>query len=145
MLGPADAAAMSRGWRRRASTLDLLRAVLLAQAAGGVVIAILLSLVATGLRDLSPDDVGADTGVRFVAAGAFVVGIAAAIAARGVRRRRAWSWMLAVLVQLALAFGTAAAVLLADWHPGYLLGFVVAALAMVVLSAAPVRRGLGQL
>lgn len=128
----------------RASAVDGLRVLLLAEAAGGVALAILLSLVATGMRDLAPDDIGADTGVRFAAAGAFLLGMAAAIAARGVRRRRSWSWTLAAFIQLVLAIGTGVVVLLADWHAAYLTGFLVAAAVLLILSSAPVRRALGQ-
>lgn len=129
---------------RRVSAVDGLRVLLLAEAAGGVALAILLSLVATGMRDLAPDDIGADTGVRFVAAGTFLLGMAAAVAARGVRRRRRWSWTLAAFVQLVLGIGTGIVVLVADWHAAYLAGFLVAGAVLLVLSSAPVRRALGQ-
>lgn len=110
----------------------------------GVAVAIVLSSVAAGVRDLDPADIGADVGVRFAAAASFLLGIFAAIAARGARRRRPWSWTLAALLQLALAMGTGAVVLLADWHPAYLAAFLLAAVVMAVLSSASVRRALGQ-
>ncbi len=130
--------------KRRGSKAGTLRGLLLIEAMLGVGLTIILSSVAAGVRNLSPDDIGADVGVRFVAAGAFVLAALAAIAARGVRRRRSWSWTLSALIQLALAIGTGAAVLAADWHPGYLAAFLLAGLVMMVLSTASVRRALGQ-
>ena len=130
--------------RRRGSKTGGLRGLLLVEALLGLGLAIVLSSVAAGVRDLSPDDVGADVGVRFVAAGAFVLAVLAAIASRGARRRRPWSWTLSALIQLILAIGTGIAVLAAEWHPGYLAAFVLAGLVMVVLSTAAVRRALGQ-
>jgi peptidoglycan/LPS O-acetylase OafA/YrhL len=130
--------------RKRASKTGTLRGLLLVEAVLGLGLAILLSSVAAGVRDLSPDDIGADAGVRFVAAGAFVVAVLAAFASRGVRRRRPWSWTLSALMQLILALGTGIAVLAAEWHPGYLAVFLLAGLVMVVLSTASVRRALGQ-
>ena len=130
--------------RRRGSKAALLRALLLLEALLGVGLAIVLSFVATGIRDLAPDDIGADVGVRFVAAGAFVLAALAAVAASGVRRRRSWSWTLSALIQLALAIGTCIAVVAGEWHPAYLGALLLAGLVMVVLSAASVRRALGQ-
>lgn len=130
--------------RQRGSKAGTLRGLLLIESMLGVGLTITLSSVAAGVRNLSPDDIGADVGVRFVAAGAFVLALLAAIAARGVRRRRSWSWTLSALIQLALAIGTSAAVLAADWHPGYLAAFLLAGLVMVVLSTGSVRRALGQ-
>ena len=126
------------------SRVGLLRVLLLIEAAAGVALTIALSLVAAGISELSPEDIGADAGVRFVASAVFIGAILAAIAARGVRRRRRWSWTLAALLQLALGIGTVIAVLAADWHPSYFAGFVFAAVVMLVLSMAPVRRALGQ-
>jgi hypothetical protein len=42
------------------------------------------------------------------------------------------------------AVGTGIAVLVAEWHPAYLVGFALAAVVMTVLSTATVRRALGQ-
>jgi hypothetical protein len=36
------------------------------------------------------------------------------------------------------------ALIVADWHPAYLIGFGLAAVVMLVLSTAPVRSALGQ-
>jgi hypothetical protein len=66
------------------------------------------------------------------------------VAARGARRRRAWSWTLAAVLQLLAALGTGAALTIATWHPAYLLGFAASAVVMLVLSTGSVRRGLGQ-
>ena len=130
--------------RKAPDMTGTLRAMLLLEAALGAVLAIVLSSVAGGIRDLAPDDIGADAGVRFVAAGAFVLAVLAALAARGVRRRLSWSWTLAALIQLVLAIGTGIAVLVAEWHPAYLAGFLLAASVMLALSSASVRRSLGQ-
>jgi hypothetical protein len=43
-----------------------------------------------------------------------------------------------------LAIGTGIAIMIATWHPAYLVGFALAALVMIVLSTASVRRALGQ-
>lgn len=128
-----------------ARPLEALRWALLLEAAAGVASAVILSLAAAGIRDLNPDDIGADAGVRFAAGGAFLLALALAIVARGVRRRRSWSWPAAAMVQIVVAIGTAAAVLIADWHPGYLVGFGMAAGLLVLLSMPAVRRALGQL
>jgi hypothetical protein len=45
---------------------------------------------------------------------------------------------------LVLAIGTGIAVMIAEWHPIYLAGFAMATAVMLVLSAASVRRALGQ-
>lgn len=124
--------------------IEALRWALLLEAAAGVALAVILSLVATGIRDLNPDDIGADAGVRFAAAGAVLLAVALAIVARGVRRRRSWSWTAAAMVQVLIAIGTAAAVFIADWHPAYLVGSGVAAALLVLLSMPDVRRALGQ-
>lgn len=130
--------------RRELSKVGTLRTLLLAEAVAGVVLAVVLSSLAAGVRGVEPADIGAETGVRFAASAAFVFAIAAAVAARGVRRRRSWSWTLAAILQLALALGGAAAVLAADWHPAYLASFAVAGVLMLVLSTSAVRRALGQ-
>ena len=126
--------------------LGVLRGLLLGEAALGVAAAVFLSVLAVALRDFIGGDAGRATeeNVRFAAGGAFLFAIAAAIAARGVRRRRRWAWTLSVVLQLVLAIGTGLAIMLAAWHPAYLIGFVLAAVVMVVLSTGTVRRALGQ-
>jgi hypothetical protein len=126
------------------SKIGTLRALLLLEAVLGVLLTIILSSLAVGVRGLDPADIGADAGVRFAASTAFIFALLAAIAARGVRRRRPWSWTLAAFLQLILAIAGGVAVLAADWHPAYLATFVVAAVVMLVLSSAAVRRALGQ-
>ena len=124
----------------------VLRALLIGEAALGLAAAVILSLVAATLRDVLGGDAGraAEESIRFAAGGAFVFAIAATIASRGVRKRRGWAWTLSALLQLVLAIGTGVAIMVATWHPAYLLGFGLAAVVMVVLSTASVRRALGQ-
>jgi hypothetical protein len=43
-----------------------------------------------------------------------------------------------------LAVGTGIAILVATWYSGYLVGFALPAVVMLVLSAPSVRRALGQ-
>lgn len=131
----------------RLPLLGALRGLLLGQAILTLGLAIFLSLLAAGLRDFVGGDAGraAETTVRFAAAAAFLFAIFAAIAARGARRRRRWSWTMAAVLQLVLAIGTAAAMFAAAWHPAYLAGFALAATTMLVLSSASVRRALHQL
>lgn len=126
--------------------IGVLRALLLGEAALGIGVAVFLSLVAAALGDSLGGDVGRTTeeSLRFAAGGAMLFAIAAAIASRGARRRRTWAWTLAAILQLVLAIGTGIAVMVATWHPAYLAGFALAALVMVVLSTAGVRRALGQ-
>jgi predicted Co/Zn/Cd cation transporter (cation efflux family) len=126
--------------------IGLLRGLLLAEALGGVAVAVFLSLVASALRDVIGGDAGvtAEQNVRFVAGFSFVFAILAAFTSRGARRRRPWSWTMAALLQLAIAIGTGIAVLVATWHPAYLLGFALPVIVMLVLSSGPVRRALGQ-
>ncbi len=126
--------------------IGVLRALLLGEAALGIGVAVFLSLVAAALGDSLGGDLGRTTeeSLRFAAGGAFLFAIAAAIASRGARRRRTWAWTLAAILQLVLAIGTGIAVMVATWHPAYLAGFGLAALVMVVLSTAGVRRALGQ-
>ena len=126
--------------------IGVLRALLLGEAALGLAAAVLLSLVAVALRDSLGGDVGRSTeeSVRFAAGGAFLFAIGAAIASRGARRRRSWGWTLAAVLQLVLAIGTGIAIMVADWHPAYLIGFGLAAVVMIVLSIDAVRRALGQ-
>jgi uncharacterized membrane protein YoaK (UPF0700 family) len=116
--------------------VGLLRALLLSEAVLGLVIAILLSLEAEGSSS--------EVNLRFAAAGAFVVAIAAALASRGARRRRPWAWTLAALLQLIVAISTGVGMLLVEEQPLILLGFVAAAVVMLVLSTGSVRRALGQ-
>jgi hypothetical protein len=126
--------------------IGLLRAFLLGEAALGIAVAVVLSLVAATLRDALGGDLGRTTeeSVRFGAGGAFLFAIGAAIASRGARRRRSWAWTLAAVLQLVLAIGTGLAIMIVEWHPAYLIGFGLAAVVMVVLSTAAVRRALGQ-
>lgn len=130
----------------RVPLMSVLRGLLLSQAVLGLGLAIFLSLLAAGLRDFLGGDAGraAEINVRFAAGGAFLFAIFAAIAARGARRRRAWAWTLTAVLQLILAIGTGIAVMSADWHPVYLAGFGLAAVAMLVVSTASVRSALGQ-
>lgn len=130
----------------RAIGIGLLRAVLLGEAALMVALAIVLSMVASALNDSLGGDAGraAEQTLRFAAGFSFVFAILAAVASRGARRRRGWSWTLAALLQLILAIGTGIAIMTATWHPAYLLGFALAAVVMLVLCAPSVRRALGQ-
>ena len=118
--------------------MTVLRFVLLAEALAGLVLAIFLSLLAGNV------DVDTETSLRFAAGGAFLFAIFAAVASRGVRRRRGWAWTLSAILQVLLAVGTGLAIFVATWHPAYLAGFGLAAVVMVVLSASSVRRALGQ-
>jgi hypothetical protein len=126
----------------RNTWITLTRGVLLLEAALTLGLSIFLSLLASALRDFSGPD--AETTVRWAAAAAFLFAIAAAIASRGVRRRRGWAWTTAAVLQLIMAVGTAIAVLNAEWHPLFLVGFGLPALAMLVLCTPAVRRELGQ-
>lgn len=122
----------------RAPMMTVLRFLLLAEAVAGLVLAIFLSLLAGNA------DADTETSLRFAAAGAFLFAIFAAVASRGVRRRRGWAWTLCAILQVILAIGTGIAVISATWHPAYLAGFALAAVAMIVLSTGSVRRALGQ-
>lgn len=130
----------------RRPLLALLRGLMLIEAAGTLALAVVLSSLASGMeRFLGVEAaIGASTAIRFGAGAAFVFAILAAVAARGARRRRGWSWTLSAILQLVLAIGTGLAVLVAAWHPAYLAGFGLAAAVMLVLSSASVRRSLGQ-
>ena len=123
-----------------------LRALLLTEAALGVAAAVFLSVLAVALRDFLGGESGltAEQNVRFAAGGAILFAIFAAIASRGARRRRRWAWTLSALLQLVLAISTGLAIMLAAWHPAYLIGFALAASVMIVLSSGSVRRALGQ-
>ncbi len=122
----------------RGPMMTVLRFLLLAEAIAGMALAIYLSVVA--------GEAGADaeTSLRFAAGGAFLFAIFAAVASRGVRRRRGWAWTLSAILQVVLAIGTGVAVMTAAWHPAYLAGFAVATVLMVVLSVPSVRDALGQ-
>jgi hypothetical protein len=126
--------------------MGVLRGLLLGEAAVGLAGAVFLSLLAAALRDFLGGESGRATeeAVRFAAGATFLFAIGTAIAARGARRRRTWAWTLAALLQLALAMGTGAAVIIAAWHPIYLALFGLAGVVMFVLSTASVRRALGQ-
>jgi hypothetical protein len=82
--------------------------------------------------------------LRFAAGGAFLGAILAAVASRGARRRRPWAWTLAAMLQVLIAIGIGIGVINAEWHPLFLAAFAVPAVVMLVLSAASVRRALGQ-
>jgi hypothetical protein len=130
----------------RVAMIGVLRAFLLGEAAAGLVLAIFLSLLAGGQTDFVGGDSGraAEETLRFAAGGAFLYAIAAAVASRGARRRRAWAWTLAAILQVIVAVATGAAVMIAEWHPLFLVGFGLAAVVMLVLSTTSVRRALGQ-
>jgi hypothetical protein len=117
----------------------VLRALFLGEAVVGLVLAIFLSMLAG-----ANPDVGTENSLRFAAGAAFLFGIFAAVASRGVRRRRSWAWTLGAVLQVILAIGTGVAVIVGSWHPAYLIGFAFAAVVMIVLSTASVRRALGQ-
>ena len=128
---------------RSDSTLFILRGLLLLEAAGLLAATIFLSLLAGGTEDLRGPGSG-ETAIRFAAGGAFLAAILAAVASRGVRRRKGWGWTLAALLQVIVAIGTGIAILVADWHPLFLIGFALPTLVMLVLSTSAVRRALGQ-
>ena len=130
----------------RVAMVGVLRAFLLGEAAAGLVFAIFLSLLAGGQTDFVGGDSGraAEETLRFAAGGAFLFAIFAAVASRGARRRRPWAWTLAAILQVIVAVGTGAAVMIAEWHPLFLVGFGLAAIVMLVLSTTSVRRALGQ-
>ena len=130
----------------RVAMVGVLRALLLAEAAGALALAIFLSLMAGGQTDFVGGDAGraAEESLRFAAGGAMLFAIGAAAASRGARRRRPWAWTFAAILQVIAAVATGAAVMIAEWHPLFLVGFGLAALVMFVLSTASVRRALGQ-
>ncbi|HEX7172427.1 MAG TPA: hypothetical protein VF365_07470 [Candidatus Limnocylindria bacterium] len=129
----------------RAPLMAFLRIILFAEAAAGFALTIGLSMLAGGSDVLGVSvEPESETSLRFAAGGAFLFAIFAAVAARGVRRRRGWAWTLSAMLQVIVAVGTGIAVLAAEWHPAYLVGFALAALVMTVLSTASVRRALGQ-
>lgn len=126
----------------RAPLVGALRTLLLAEATLALALTVFLSMLAGGLD--SSLAAGDATTARFAAGGAFVFAILAAVGSRGARRRRGWSWTLAAILQLVLAIGTGVAVLTAEWHPAFLVGFGLATAVMLVLSTTTVRRALGQ-
>lgn len=126
----------------REPMVGVLRALLLTEAAGGLVLSIFLTMAASMIGpDQGPD---AAVPLQFAAAGAFVLGVFAAIASRGARRRRSWSWTLAAMLQVVIAVATGVTIFNLEWHPIYLVPFAAAALVMLVLSTSSVRRALGQ-
>lgn len=143
---PATSGVPSLTTTARVPLVGVLRALLLGEAMLGLAVAVFLSLVAAALGDFLGGDSGRATEerLRFAASGAFLFAIAAAIASRGARRRRTWAWTLSALLQLVLAIGTGVGMMVASWHPLYLIGFGLAAVVMLVLSTASVRRALGQ-
>ena len=130
----------------RVPMVGVLRALLMGEAFATLALAIFLSMLAAGLRDFLGGDAGraAEESLRFAAGAAFLFAIFAAVASRGARRRRSWAWTLAAILQVLLAIGTGVAVIAAEWHPLFLVGFGAAALVMLVLSSTAVRRALGQ-
>jgi hypothetical protein len=138
MTAETTAAAAAPKARPREPMVGVLRTLLLAEAAGGLVLTIFLSMAASVA---SPD---AEVPLRFAAGGALLLAIFAAVASRGARRRRSWSWTLAAILQVVIAVATGIAVLTVEWHPAYLVPFAAAVLVMLVLSTASVRRALGQ-
>ena len=126
----------------RVPMIGVLRALLLLEAAAGLVLAIFLSMLAANVG--ARDGTSAEEPLRFAAGGAFVFALLAALASRGARRRRPWGWTLAAILQVILAVSTGAAVMATEFHPVFLIGFALAALVMTVLSTASVRRALGQ-
>jgi hypothetical protein len=143
---PASLQPMPSGSTSRSLEIGLLRVLLVSEAALGVALAILLSMVASQMNAFLGGEAGraAEQTLRFAAGFSFLFAIFAAVASRGARRRRGWAWTLAALLQLVLAIGTGIAILTATWHPTYLLGFALAAVVMLVLSTSSVRRALGQ-
>ena len=126
----------------RLPMVGLLRVLLLTEAAAGLALAVFLSLVAEAVGGRA--GVADETNLRFAAGGAFLFALFAAIASRGARRRRGWAWTMAAILQVLLAIGTGVAIMIAEWHPAYLVGFGLASAVMLVLSVASVRRALGQ-
>jgi len=130
----------------RTLSVGVLRGLLLVEAALGVALAVVLSMQAPTESALLGGDAGrgAEQTLRFAAGFSFLFAIMAAVASRGVRGLRSWSWTIAALLQLVLAIGTGIATMTATWHPSYLLGFAAAAIVMLALSGPSVRQALGQ-
>ena len=118
----------------RMPMIGVLRVLLLTEAVLGLALAIVLSGLA---GDLGAD---AETNVRFAAGAAFLFAIFAAIASRGARRRRGWSWTMAAILQVLLAVGTGIAVMVAEWHPAYLAGFGLAGVVLLAAAGLTPRR-----
>ena len=129
----------------QAPMIGVLRLLLLLEAAGGLAVAILLSLVAADLESTGAGpDLDLAVTIRFAAAGAFLIGLFAAIASRGARRHRGWAWTMAAILQVLIAIGTGIAIFTTEWQPYFLIGFGAAVVVMLVLSTSAVRRALGQ-
>ncbi len=126
----------------RVPMVGVLRAALIGEAFAGLVVAIFLSMGASVVGAQGGPD--ADVPLRFAAGGALLLGISAAIASRGARRRRSWAWTLAAMLQVIIAVATGIAVLTVEWHPIYLVAFGAAVVVMLVLSTTAVRKALGQ-
>lgn len=140
----AQTAAATAGTTRdaRVPMVGVLRALLLGEAAAALVLTIFLSMAASAVgANRGPD---AEVPVRFAAGGALLLAILAAIASRGARRRRSWSWTLAAMLQVVIAIATGIAVITYEWNPIYLVAFGAAVAVMLVLSTTSVRRALGQ-
>ncbi len=116
--------------------IGILRGLLLLEALGLLAVTIYLSMIAADSVD--------ETAIRFAAGGCIILAILAASASRRVRRRRSSGWTLAAVLQVIVAIGTGAAVLVAEWHPLLTIGFAFPTLIMLVLSTGEVRRELGQ-
>ena len=141
MTAITNTAAAALPTATRSPFVGMLRMLLIGEAVLALALTIFLSVLAGGMETV----VGGDaTTARFAAGGTFVFSILAAIASRGARRRRGWSWTLSAILQLVLAIGTGVAVLTADWHPAFLIGFALATAVMIVLSTTTVRRALEQ-
>jgi hypothetical protein len=126
----------------RVPMIGVLRALLIGEALGALVLTIFLSMAASTVgAEQGPD---AEVPLRFVAGGAFLLGIFALIASRGARRRRSWAWTLAAILQVIIAVATGIAVFAVEWHPMYLVAFAAAVVVMLVLSTTSVRKALGQ-
>lgn len=144
-LAPIPAPSRAEG----AAGVSALCALLLFEAVCGVAAAIYLSLLAGGYRESlsGASGLAAEEGARFAAGGAILFAIAAYIAFRGARRRRAWSWTLSAILQLILAIAGGIAMFSAGENgvtAAYLATFVLAAIGMLILSSGGVRRALGQ-
>ncbi len=126
----------------RLPMIGLLRALLLTEAAAGLALAVFLSLLADVVGQRS--GIADETNLRFAAGGALLFALFAAIASRGARRRRGSAWTMAAILQVLLAIATGIAIMVAEWHPVYLVGFALSSAVMLVLSIASVRRALGQ-